>query len=108
MFFRRWKSRKKSTLDHLGSEVFCHNKLLPGKGYLGLEKQNDHEKFHTYQTYHDSTFGTPFTQQRHQDLAAGKEGIAFKFFKSFKVDTYGRFIWKYNNGFKAKHSTATE
>ena len=79
-------------MDHLGSEVFCHNKLLPGKGFLGLEKQNDHEKFHTYQTYHDSTFGTPFTQQRHQDLAAGKEGIAFKFFKSFKVDTYGRFI----------------
>ena len=67
-------------MDHLGSEVFCHNKLLPGKGFLGLEKQNDHEKFHTYQTYHDSTFGTPFTQQRHQDLAAGKEGIALKLF----------------------------
>lgn len=64
---------KKSTLDHLGSEVFCHNKLLPGKGILGLQKQNDHEKYHTYRTYDSSSFGTQFTQQRHQDLMAGKE-----------------------------------
>lgn len=50
---------------------------MPGKGYLDLENENDHEKYHMYRTYHDTTFGTPFTQQRHQDLAAGKEGIAF-------------------------------
>lgn len=74
-----------STLDHLGSEVFCHNKLLPGKGFLGLEKHND-EKYHIlqkretipYRTYHGATFGTQFTQQRHKDIAAGKQGIAFQ------------------------------
>ena len=101
-FFRRSKSRKPkpsgSTLDHLGSEVFCHNKLLPGKGFLGLEKQNDHEKYHIYRTYHDSSFGTPFTQHRHQDLAAGKEGIALQ---SFKFKTFDGTPWKHNDGFKA-------
>ena len=63
------------TLEHLGSEVFCHNKSLPGKGYLGLYRQSDHEKDHIYPTDYYATYGTVFTQTRHQDIAAGREGI---------------------------------
>ena len=38
-----------------------------------------------YPTYHNSTFGTQFTQQRHKDIAAGKEGIAFKLILTYRM-----------------------